>query len=78
MLQFSESRLVASLADGVILVVRSGVTDKDSALAAKEQLATDRIEVIGAILNDWTPRKSDQNKYSSYYSAYARQQRNGK
>jgi succinoglycan biosynthesis transport protein ExoP len=78
MLQFSESRLVASLADGVILVVRSGVTDKDSALAAKEQLATDRIEVIGAILNDWTPRKSDQTRYASYYSANARQQRNGK
>jgi capsular exopolysaccharide synthesis family protein len=70
-LQFSESRLVASLADGVILVLRSGVTDKARAIMARDQLAMDGIEVIGAILNDWDPDSAGgDSKYQSYYSAY--------
>ena len=73
MLQFSESRLTASLADGVLLVLRSGHTDKDSAVAAREQLAHDRIELLGTILNDWDPKQSGSNsKYGSYYASYMR------
>ena len=71
MLQFSESRLAASFADGVLLVLRSGHTDKDSAVAAREQLAHDRIELLGTILNDWDPKQSGaSSKYGSYYASY--------
>ena len=73
MLQFSESRLAASLADGVLLVLRSGHTDKDSAVAAREQLVHDRIELLGTILNDWDPKQSgSSSKYGSYYASYMR------
>ena len=74
-LQFSESRLVASLADGVILVLRSGMTDKSRAVMARDQLAMDGIEVIGAILNDWDPDTAESSKYDSYYSAYMQYQK---
>jgi Mrp family chromosome partitioning ATPase len=72
MLQFSESRLVASLADGVLLVLRSGVTEKESAMAARAQLLQDRAELLGTILNDWDPRLSGPAAYSSYYRSYMR------
>ncbi|MGH9646594.1 MAG: tyrosine-protein kinase family protein, partial [Bryobacteraceae bacterium] len=71
MLQFSESRLAASFADGVLLVLRSGRTDRDSAMAAREQLAHDGIELLGTILNDWDPRQTGgASQYGSYYASY--------
>jgi capsular exopolysaccharide synthesis family protein len=73
MLQFSESRMVASLADGVLLVLRSGVTDKESAMAARMQLLQDHAELLGTILNDWNPRQSRGTAtYASYYRSYMR------
>jgi capsular exopolysaccharide synthesis family protein len=75
MLQFSDARLMARFADGVILVVRSGVTGCESALSAREQLAQDHIEVLGTILNDWTAKGSKKNPYHSYYSAAVRDQK---
>jgi capsular exopolysaccharide synthesis family protein len=70
MLHFSESRIVASFADGVILVLRSGFTDKESALAAREQLSMDGIALLGTILNDWNPKIASKNPYHSAYTAY--------
>ena len=79
MLQFSESRLAASLADGALLVLRSGHTDKDSAMAARRQLAHDRVELLGTILNDWDPKQAGAAAaYGSYYSAYMRYHMAGK
>jgi capsular exopolysaccharide synthesis family protein len=79
MLQFSESRLASSLADGVLLVLRSGHTDKESAMAAREQLAHDRIELLGTILNDWNPKQSGpSSSYGSYYNAYMKYHSNEK
>jgi capsular exopolysaccharide synthesis family protein len=73
MLQFSESRMVASLADGVLLVLRSGLTDTESAMAARAQLLQDRAELLGTILNDWKPNGSvSTKKYASYYNSYMR------
>jgi polysaccharide biosynthesis transport protein len=80
MLQFSESRMAGSLADGALLVLRSGHTDRDSALAARQQLAHDRIELLGTILNDWDPKQAGaaSAKYGSYYSSYMRYHSAGK
>ena len=69
-LQFSESRFIASFADGVILVLRAGVTDRDSAIAVREQLSRDGIQLLGTILNDWNPKLAGASpKYASYYAA---------
>lgn len=75
MLQFSDARLMARYADGVILVVRSGVTDRESAVAAREQLAQDHIEVLGTVLNDWDAKGGDANSFNSYYKAYLQYQK---
>ncbi len=77
MLQFSEARLVASFSDGVILVLRSGLTNRDSAVSARDQLSRDGIAVLGTILNDWRPGKADINQYASYYGNYMKYQEKG-
>jgi protein-tyrosine kinase len=77
MLQFSDARLMARYADGVILVVRSGVTERESALAAREQLAQDQIEVLGTVLNDWDAKGADAKAFNSYYKAYLQYQNAG-
>jgi capsular exopolysaccharide synthesis family protein len=75
LLEFSESRLAASFSDGVLLVLRSGHTDRESAMAAREQLLQDRIELLGTVLNDWDPRQvSPNSRYNSYYNSYKRYQ----
>jgi succinoglycan biosynthesis transport protein ExoP len=70
MIQFSDARLIARFGDGLILVVRSGVTARDSAVTAREQLAQDNINVLGTILNDWDARTNLRNPYHPYYSPY--------
>ncbi|HWE53635.1 MAG TPA: polysaccharide biosynthesis tyrosine autokinase [Bryobacteraceae bacterium] len=65
MIQFSDARLMARFADGLILVVRSGVTARQSAVTAREQLAQDNINVLGTILNDWDAKTNLRNQ--SYY-----------
>jgi protein-tyrosine kinase len=77
MLQFSDARLMARYADGVILVVRSGVTERESALAAREQLAQDQIEVLGTVLNDWDAKGADAKAFNSYYKACLQYQNAG-
>ena len=66
---------MARFADGLILVVRSGVTARDSAVTAREQLAQDNINVLGTILNDWDARTNLRNPYQPYYSPYPQYQR---
>lgn len=75
MLQFSDARLMARYADGVILVVRSGVTGRESAIAAREQLAQDQIDVLGTVLNDWDAKGSDASTFKAYYNAYLQYQK---
>ena len=58
MIQISDSRLISRLADGVILVVRSGKTSQGAAQAALQRLIEDGSQVIGTVLNDWDPKGS--------------------
>ena len=60
-----EARVLGRLADGVILVVRSAETMRHAAVAAKQRLTEDGTRVLGTILNQWDPRKT--NKYSYGY-----------
>lgn len=68
-LLFADSRILARLADGTILVVRSGDTGKSDAASACQRLLDDGIHVAGAILNDWDEGNSS-NRYSSYIENY--------
>jgi polysaccharide biosynthesis transport protein len=65
MLHMPEARILGRLADGVILVVRSTETMRHAAVAAKQRLTDDGTRILGTILNQWDPRKTDN--YSSGY-----------
>jgi polysaccharide biosynthesis transport protein len=67
MQHISDARVLGWLADGVLLVFRSGKTTREAALAAHDCLLQDGIRVLGTILNDWNPRRG--SRYSAY-SAY--------
>ncbi len=67
LLAFSDARLLGRWADAVVLVVRSGCTTLDGAVAAKQQLETAGIPVLGTILTDWDPRGSRGPYPAAYY-----------
>jgi capsular exopolysaccharide synthesis family protein len=65
-LQIADARLVGQVSDGMILVVRSGVTSKQAAAAVTQRFQNDGIHMIGMILNDWNPNASARGYYGSY------------
>lgn len=56
MIEVADARVLAQLADGVVLVLRAECTTRDDALAARERLAEDGTRVLGAVLNSWNPK----------------------
>jgi len=69
-LQISDARVLGSIADGIILVLRSGQTSRDAAAAMVQRFAEDGLKVLGTILNDWRPGKSAAGYYGGYYKQY--------
>lgn len=76
MLLLPDARVLAQLADGVVLIVRSGFTTRDSALAAKQRFTEDGARVLGSILNHWNPATAASahahgyHYYHKYYKSY--------
>uniref|UniRef100_Q01XL7 non-specific protein-tyrosine kinase n=1 Tax=Solibacter usitatus (strain Ellin6076) TaxID=234267 RepID=Q01XL7_SOLUE len=67
-LLFPDARLWGRHSDGVVLVVRAGVTTREGATSACQRFAEDGIAVLGTILNDWTPKEGSPSHY--YYHSY--------
>lgn len=67
LLQFADSGVIGRLADGVVLVVRAGVTDRNSAKLAYQRLREMGAPVMGTILNDFNPVHTDARYYGRYY-----------
>jgi capsular exopolysaccharide synthesis family protein len=67
-LPFPDARLWGRHSDGVVLVVRAGVTTREGASVACERLLADGIPVLGTILNDWNPMAGSALPY--YYKSY--------
>lgn len=67
-LYFPDARLIGRYSDGVLLVLRSGVTSHETAVTTREVFAHDSIPVLGSILNDWTPNDSAQRMAYYHYS----------
>lgn len=59
----TDAQLLASLVDGVVLVIRVGKTDKNLIRKAKQQLDHVNANIIGVVLND----KSIDDKHDAYY-----------
>jgi capsular exopolysaccharide synthesis family protein len=58
LLAVSDARILASSSDAVIMVVRAHKTERETFLAAAQQLVDDQTLVLGAILNGWDPRRA--------------------
>jgi capsular exopolysaccharide synthesis family protein len=65
-LPFPDARLWGRFSDGVVLVVRSGVTTHEGAFAACQRFLDDDIPVLGSILNGWAPRKGARQEHYFY------------
>ena len=70
MMQMPDARILARFTDGVVLIVRSGKTTRDTALIAKERFREDGTPMIGTVLNDWHPQRSVAHGYQGYYRDY--------
>jgi capsular exopolysaccharide synthesis family protein len=64
----TDASILSTQVDGVILVVRSGVTRIDMARNAKEQFAKANARLIGVVLNQVKMDASDYYQYYYYYS----------
>ena len=70
MLNLADARVLAKLADGVVLVVRAAQTTREAAAAAAERLREDGSRVLGAVLNEWDPRRSGYSGYAYAHPYY--------
>lgn len=72
MLEIPDARVIAKQANCVILVVRAGLTTRDSVIAAYNQFLDDGTELLGAVVNDWNPADSSAGYYGYGYGYYGR------
>ncbi len=70
MLHLADARILAGISDGVILVFRARVTNRDTAGLARDLFLNDHIRVIGTILNDFDPSKEGRAAYYNSYYQY--------
>jgi polysaccharide biosynthesis transport protein len=63
----TDARVIGAMADGVVLVARAEQTTRDSLIALQERFMEDRIHLLGCILNDWDPSRSEH--VYPFYSA---------
>jgi capsular exopolysaccharide synthesis family protein len=69
-LQIPDARLIGRLADGVVLVIRAGMTTRDAAVAVSERLKQDGVPLLGTVMNDWDPKHSPAGYYGYYHKGY--------
>ncbi len=70
----ADAGIVASLTDGVLLVVRAGTTDRNAAQRAYQQLANVGAHVIGTVLNDPGGEVAKEGDYYYPYDYAAEEQ----
>lgn len=64
-LSVADARIIAPLADSVILVLRCGVTDRESAMEAYQRIQEDGVSVLGTVLTDYNLNADRRRQY--YY-----------
>ncbi|MGN7938762.1 CpsD/CapB family tyrosine-protein kinase [Virgibacillus sp. 6R] len=63
-LAVTDAQVLANQADGVVLVVSSGKTERESAKKAKELLDSAKAKILGVVLNN---KKAEETHYYYYY-----------
>lgn len=65
-LEVADARVMGEFADGAVLVLRAGSTDRADALVACQSLQEDGTLLLGTVLNDWKPPRRSKNYYEYY------------
>lgn len=61
----ADARIIAPLVDSLILVLRSGVTNRESALEAYQRIQEDGVDLLGTVLTDYELSGDRRRQY--YY-----------
>ena len=64
-LHVADTRIIAPLADALILVLRCGVTDRESAMEAHQRIQEDGLTLLGTVLTDYDLSSDRKRQY--YY-----------
>jgi capsular exopolysaccharide synthesis family protein len=64
-LSVADARIIAPLADSLILVLRCGVTNRESAMEAYQRLQEDGVSLLGTVLTDYDLTADRRRRY--YY-----------
>ena len=64
-LHVADTRIIAPLVDALILVLRSGVTDRASAVEAYQRIQEDGLTLLGTVLTDYDLAGDRKRQY--YY-----------
>lgn len=70
-LPVSDSQLLATMVDGVVVVINSRKTSKQQVRAACTKLEFARAKIFGVVLNQVDVRHPDYKYYSHYYRRYS-------
>lgn len=62
-LDFADARFLGRVSDGVMMVLRSGSTDRTRAIAACQRVIEDGLVLLGTVLNDWQTSGSHYGYY---------------
>jgi len=65
-IQFSDARILGQISDGVILVIRSGVSSRGSVSLTVRRFEDDGVPIVGTILNHWQPGRTG-SVYDDYF-----------
>ena len=68
-LHMADARILAGQSDGVILVLRAGLTTSEQAVHARDLFQRDGVRLVGTLLNDFDPRREGMGDY--YKSSYS-------
>ena len=67
---FADSLILSSLVEGVIIVVKGGVTPREMAQRTKTHLQSVGAKILGVVINQIKLQPHDYYYYSTYYSRY--------
>jgi capsular exopolysaccharide synthesis family protein len=67
---FADSLILSSLVDGVIFVIKAGLTPREMAQRTKAHLQSVGAKILGVVVNQIKLQPHDYYYYSTYYSRY--------
>jgi succinoglycan biosynthesis transport protein ExoP len=75
MIHLADARALGRVANGVVLVLRSGQTTLAQARLAVQRFVEDGTHVVGTVLNGWDPKSASGTDYGDSYNQYTKDYR---